>query len=394
MRCLQNERDDAELAPDMSWAFVLQDWLCDFSKLVEAREKVDSNAAKARDRKYISDAALGGARKLHQATRPLQTWHVEPAAKQGDNADPLSIVDGKLMEWMPIWNATRSKDQYAPLPLDGPWMHDAEGDEALPEVPPEEMLRATGGFKKHTGLGVDTHHPLTWTQHGLEAATPSAAAMRQAEMEMRWPLMVAWVLIFLLDKPDGGQRPIGLLSTTVRIWENSRMPLMLKWRLTHDRPYDFAAAGRHAEAAVWLQALAEEALPNDKHLPAADQQARLSIVLDLVKCFDTVKLVHLWTWGCYWGVPRRLLRMMCITFSQPRRLVYRGSASAAVLSVGSIIAGSKFAIDCLHILLIWPMDALLRLFPMIEATKYVDDLTIVSQGSAAAVTDAALQAFD
>ena len=85
---------------------------------------------------------------------------------------------------------------------------------------------------------------------------------------------------------------------------------------------------------------------------------------------------------------------MCITFSQPRRIIYRGSASEDVLSVGSIIAGSKFAIDCLHILLLWLMDAMLRLFPQIDAAKYVTDLAIVAQGVAEHVTEIALLAFD
>ena len=194
---------DVALAPDIQWAFVLQGWLHDFTVMVAEREKADSTAAKARDRKYIDGAALGGARRLHQATRLVQVWHMEPAIKQGDRADPLTMVAGKLEDWIPIWNATRSMDQSAPLPLVGPWMHDAGDDEPLPHIPADQMLHATTGFKKHAGLGVDSHHPLTWEQHGLEAAAPLAAALEQAESEKCWPLLVAWDLIFLMTSQTG-----------------------------------------------------------------------------------------------------------------------------------------------------------------------------------------------
>ena len=74
--------------------------------------------------------------------------------------------------------------------------------------------------------------------------------------------------------------------------------------------------------------------------------------------------------------------MICATFALPGRVTYRGADSAAVGALSTIIAGSKFAIAILHMVLLWPMVKLLTLFPTITLSKFVDDVTMDAEGPA------------
>ena len=147
---------------------------------------------------------------------------------------------------------------------------------------------------------------------------------------------------------------------------------MAAWYKQAARDYDWACAGGTAEMAVWLQLLEQESLqPAD----GPEAEAIISTLLDLVKCFEKVRLHHVWTWGLYWKVPRRLLRMICLTYSMARRILYRNSYSSAVSTVTAIVPGSVFAIATLHMVLLYPCDQVVHRWP-VRLCKYVDDLTI------------------
>ena len=105
------------------------------------------------------------------------------------------------------------------------------------------------------------------------------------------------------------------------------------------------------------------------------------MLLDLVKCFEKVRLEHVWKWGCYWGVPRRLLRVILSVFSFQRRLIVDGSHSVPQQTITAIVAGSVFSCAVLHIVLIWPCDRLLALWPSISLAKYVDDIGLRMKGT-------------
>ncbi len=86
--------------------------------------------------------------------------------------------------------------------------------------------------------------------------------------------------------------------------------------------------------------------------------------------------------------------MICVTFSMNRRLVDRGSTSTAVRTLSAIIAGSRFAIACLHVVLLWPCDNLLRLFPSVGLAKYVDDISITGKGPRGWIADLTVEATE
>ena len=84
------------------------------------------------------------------------------------------------------------------------------------------------------------------------------------------------------------------------MWERLRRPVTQAWLIDQDRPYDWAKVGATAEAAVWGQLVRAEAL--DPDADTFESEAVGTVLLDLVKCFENVRLAQVWQWGCYWGV--------------------------------------------------------------------------------------------
>eukprot|EP00975_Prorocentrum_lima_P059075 12389603-Prorocentrum_lima.AAC.1 len=56
------------------------------------------------------------------------------------------------------------------------------------------------------------------------------------------------VMIVYLPKPDGGQRPIGLLPSIARLWGRIQVPVAKAWEISHRLPC-FVRAGLDCEMA-------------------------------------------------------------------------------------------------------------------------------------------------
>ena len=83
------------------------------------------------------------------------------------------------------------------------------------------------------------------------------------------------------------------------------------------RSYDWAAEGRSSIEAVWWQLLRAEAVDEGD---GPEVEGMITILVDVVKCFDRVQLQHVWKWGVAHGMPKRLLRLVLVTSSMARRI--------------------------------------------------------------------------
>ena len=153
-----------------------------------------------------------------------------------------------------------------------------------------------------------------------------------------------------------------------------RKPILDQWMISQTPSYDWACKGRSAEMAAWQHLVLEEG-QDDK--PGV---GRATALMDMTKCFEQVRLWHVWRWGCHWGFPRALLRIILLVFSFQRRVGLWGSMSQPVRTYAAIIAGSVFSCAILHMLFIWPCDCLMSKWPRLRLTKYVDDFTISYRG--------------
>ena len=64
--------------------------------------------------------------------------------------------------------------------------------------------------------------------------------------------------VVFLDKPGGGERPMGLLCTLYRVWGRCRRKYARAWEKHHERAYFWASEGKSSEDAVHYQGLKVE----------------------------------------------------------------------------------------------------------------------------------------
>ena len=94
---------------------------------------------------------------------------------------------------------------------------------------------------------MDNFNPKVLATSSWSAQQAVAGLLNRVESDLAWPAQIALIVYFLLPKPDGGDRPIGIMAGMVRLWERARLPIMKKWLTTVVRRYGFAQAGCTAE---------------------------------------------------------------------------------------------------------------------------------------------------
>ena len=79
------------------------------------------------------------------------------------------------------------------------------------------------------------------------------------ERTLTWPAQTQTLIYFLVPKTPTGERPIGLMSSIVRVWERMRKPSILdQWMISQTRSHDWVCKGRSAEMAGWQHVVLEE----------------------------------------------------------------------------------------------------------------------------------------
>eukprot|EP00972_Heterocapsa_arctica_P034083 5017719-Heterocapsa_arctica.AAC.1 len=75
------------------------------------------------------------------------------------------------------------------------------------------------------------------------------------EEELTLPAQAMYNSVALIDKPDGGDRPITLLSMLYRLLIRARRSYITKWDAEKARPWDSAVAGSGALEAAYSSEL-------------------------------------------------------------------------------------------------------------------------------------------
>jgi len=373
---------------DLAVRLQLEQWTSQAQNHATAGEKRDVAHRHKLQRSFIADASDGAASKLHAISKPALPWAPIVGKRQGQLLQPVEAAAHKAAKWKQVWQACDGDT----LDRDAPWFQAPTAEELaeLPELTAEDLRGVGRGFKQRTGIGADALQPCSFALLSEEGRIAFLRMFSLIESTGMWPRRLSHVWYFLIPKPGGGLRPIGLLPSTVRIWERLRRPVMHQWMQSQARDYDWAAVGKTAEAATWHQLVLSEGV--DVSTDSWDAPAVATVLLDLVKCFEKVQLDHVWRWGCYWGVPRALLRLILQVFSFQRTLIVEGSYSDPVRTLNAIVPGSVFSCAILHIVLLWPCGRLLELFPTIRLTKYVDDLGVTAKGPRNQAADTAVVA--
>ena len=153
---------------------------------------------------------------------------------QVENADSIPLsgqseVDREGRKWGVEWNAGNT-------PPALPWPQDIlQGP--LPAMTAGIVRAAARTFPVGTGLGWDKLHPRAVARCSDAALAALVRIFVLAEILGQWPQLIGVVLVCLIPKSDGGQRPIGLLPSMVRLWMRIRLEVAQSWQHAHDRPY-------------------------------------------------------------------------------------------------------------------------------------------------------------
>eukprot|EP00973_Karenia_brevis_P044120 6113658-Karenia_brevis.AAC.1 len=138
---------------------------------------------------------------------------------------------------------------------------------------------------------------------------------------------------------------------------------MQEWLRQNPRTWDLISEGCTCEQAVWETLVAYDA---DGDVNDQTSIATITVVMDLVKAFERVQLWQVWRWGMYYNFPPELLAMVLTYFSYARRLQVMGSFTEQLQTWTAIVAGSKFSVAILRLVLMWPMDQLLDMWPSLS----------------------------
>ena len=260
-----------------------------------------------------------------------------------------------------------------------PWTRDVEDlSGKVPAITKEGLREAAKTFSVRTGIGEDWFRPRVILVLSDSVLDRYAMVLNRAEIIGEWPSLVANSLVHLIPKPTGGMRPIGLMATLVRLFERVWRLDIQRWRAACGDPSNYMIGGKSAADAVWVQSVRDEA---SKELGTVSA----SVLLDLIKAFECVRLDVVWAAALKTGFPMAVLRLALRAYCHARRLVYKGIVGDPILSTNAILAGGGLATDMLALLLTNALALLRRELPKVHLFIVVDDLTIRVEGSTAAV---------
>ena len=281
---------------------------------------------------------------------PSRTPPNSTAGREGDpgNTEYLPAVgqaaaDQILKDWSEFWLPPERNEEPHPLSWQADWQ--------LEPITDQEVARVLKLFPAGTALGWGAFHPRP-----LRYASPNTVA-RLAAILSAWernPVcdeLFTMIMVFLpkpgkdaAGKSSGGTpnatsgtRPIGLMSTTGRIWSRVRQNTVQRW----EREVDCAAFwGKNSATAAERASYVHNLLTCH-----ARRRGLTSITLffDIMKFYEMISHDELRTAALHFGFDLGLLRALCCLYRAPRHARWGVSTSAKVRANGTVVAGCSCA---------------------------------------------------
>lgn len=295
----------------------------------------------------------------------------------GVSSDPQEVVAVELEKWSGTW---RAADEPAdPLP---PW---PVMERLLPALE-HEIRQVSISFKWRTGLGLDQLHPRHLALVSDGCLFVLGYLFYLAEACGKWTDPMSFFSFFLLAKPTGGFRTIGLLSSLYRVWAKLRMPLVRAWSASVPRPYFAAGVGKSTEAAVGRLLLTAEA--------TLEGEEAACIIADIDKCYENVRHVQLIAAARRHNFPLAILRLCLSMYRAARAIAWNDVFSSFVYSGQTVVPGCSIALWLVQLLMISPLDDMLERLPrqVKNLEVYVDDASLLIRGRVGEVAGIATRA--
>ena len=297
--------------------------------------------------------------------------------------NPDSSVSAKSAPWHVLWSrdleALESLRQSFEV-LKRQYLIDGNMD--APEWTAEDVRRAilSLGVDKCPGGDGWTGRELRMLPHSALAAL--ACILNRVEALLTWPAQVLQVLVVLIPKPKGGDRPISLVSLVFKVWETLNAGTITTWESERIGFWDDATRGSSALRAAALRRMRAEASSI-----MGDEFA--FILWDAEKFYDNVCLGQLFKAAVKCGLPSRQLLLGLQMLLAPRAIRVSNVIGEPKQPSNGLTAGSRRANFYARLLLYPILESMHIMFPSAGPRSYVDDMAQLLTGEDKDITDMA-----
>ena len=237
-------------------------------------------------------------------------------------------------------------------------------------------------------LGIDKCPSIDgWTGRELRMLPPEAIKeltiiLNLIETNCAWPAQILQVLVVLIPKPKGGDRPISLVSLIFKLWEVLNACTITKWEDEKIVFWDDAVRGSSALRAAALRRLRAEA--------ASLMGEEFTYILwDAEKFYDNVDLLQLFESAIACGLDGREAVLGLAIFMAPRTIRIGRVVGSDTTPSNGMIAGIKRANYYSRLLLYNMLETMHQVIPAAAPRSFVDDLAQLITGDEETVIDLA-----
>ena len=276
----------------------------------------------------------------------------------GTKLSKTEALEGHVDKWAKLWK----EDRDVPKLVFGKVAR-------LPPLSVSCFVEAAKTFKRGT-CSLRGIHPRHFSLLDNSAIAALIRILHVAEAHGCLPPQLMSVIIALLPKPAGGERPVGWYQSLYRVWIKSRSCLVQQWEKDHTHDYGFAAqSNRSPIDVVWRQACLSE-------IAKSNALFFVSVLWDLWKCYDSVDHERLIVAAHKHGYPVAVLRLALLSYRAPRRITFRGIVSREVLPTASIVAGNATATTELRLLLLDLAISMATHHSNVSLNIFIDDIVL------------------
>ncbi len=226
---------------------------------------------------------------------------------------------------------------------------------ALPPITASSLRRGSLRFRSDTAVGVDCIRPRHFARLTNAALEALARLFTRFEEHQRWADIAREVIEIARGKKTGGARLVGLGASLYRLWARVRFDDLrdiMERRV--ERPYLPAALGKGAVRAVFDMALTVEAA-------RAQGLVAATTGYDLKQYYEHIGITELAVGARRFGLPVQVTSLLAHLYTGPRRVRVGQSVSVARYPRRSILAGCSFALLAIRLIIIRPVESLMKL---------------------------------
>ena len=253
----------------------------------ELAERAEALALKAKSASRLESQALWkvwvegalerGAGRAHRYTKGLTPDTPSEVLHKGVVCDtPDSLMAAKAETWQQFW--CKPRDQVLELREDilNLLPEARRQQQSWPELSMSDLEWAIKKTPVKTGLGFDQLSPSMLRSLSEEGKRHLLLLLRRMERELMLPAQALLNLVALIDRPDGGDRPITLLPMLYRLLIRMRRHRIGEWDSARAGHWDAAVKGSGALEATYNSEL-------DTGLAILDGKQVAGALLDMAK---------------------------------------------------------------------------------------------------------------